>query len=545
MPKLNKETGKFTRIKIPIEMKKQIIEKRENGVSVIKLAREYNRTTSTICSILKDKEKLKALTVSKGVSRRSEKRSQVIDDVERLLLIWINEKQQQGGNITQCSICEKAKRIFNDIVEDLPSSSTSTEVFKASNGWFERFKKRTGIYNVIRHGEGAGGSNVKAANDFVKIFNDLVHTGGYLPQQIFSCNETGLFWKKISNIACLTAEQKHPQHPKSMKDRLTLLLCANASGDLKIKPLLVDQSDNSKPFKSNKVQNLPLNVMWRSRKKALITRDTFVDWIRHTFCPSVKTYLLENNLPLHALLVMDNAPCHPQNLQDLLPEEFKFIRVQFLPCTATPLLQPIDHQVKSNFKKLYMKELFQHCFDATEGTSLSLEEFWKHHFHVVTCIKIIGKAWNGVTARTLNAGWKKLWTDVECSESAHISTSREPTVDELVSLASCLGLDIENKDIEDLLAEHLEDPSTEELKELQKAEGQEIASEVVEKRSPPSTEDILQVLQAWDTVSSYVIQHHPDEAVALQLNDAYEANAISHFRCILQQRQNLFTNPKS
>lgn len=140
---------KFKRMKIPIEIKKQIIEKREKGVSVIDIAREYNRNTSTICSILKDKEKLKAATVSKGVSRRSDKRSNLIDDVERLLLVWINEKRLQGESISQPIVCEKAKRIFNDLVAGLPSASSGkTEAFKASNGWFERFKQRTGIHKV-------------------------------------------------------------------------------------------------------------------------------------------------------------------------------------------------------------------------------------------------------------------------------------------------------------------------------------------------------------------------------------------------------------
>jgi hypothetical protein len=40
-----------------------------------------------------------------------------------------------------------------------------------------------------------------------------------------------------------TAEEKELLDHKPMKDRLTLLFCANASGDLKIKPLLVYHSE--------------------------------------------------------------------------------------------------------------------------------------------------------------------------------------------------------------------------------------------------------------------------------------------------------------
>ncbi|XP_053262554.1 tigger transposable element-derived protein 1-like [Podarcis raffonei] len=106
-----------------------------------------------------------------------------------------------------------------------------------------------------------------------------------------------------------------------MKDRLTLLFCANASGDLKIKPLLVYHSENPRAFKKHKVDKEQLSVMWRSNSKAWVTRVLFVDWVNLAFGPAVKQYLLDNNLPLKALLLMDNAPAHPKGLEvDLLEE---------------------------------------------------------------------------------------------------------------------------------------------------------------------------------------------------------------------------------
>jgi len=60
--------------------------------------------------------------------------------------------------------------------------------------------------------------------------------------------------------------------------------------------------------------------MWRSHHKAWVTRQLFTEWFIEVFAPSAKEYLEEKNLPLKALLVMDNALAHPQGLEDLSAE---------------------------------------------------------------------------------------------------------------------------------------------------------------------------------------------------------------------------------
>ncbi|GIY54167.1 tigger transposable element-derived protein 1 [Caerostris darwini] len=134
--------------------------------------------------------------------------------MEKLLMVWVTEKQLQGDTLTQTIICEKARAIYGDLLKQTPQTSideASEESFKASRGWFENFKR------------GA-------------VFTPLSD------MQVFNCDETGLFWKKMPNRTYITAEEKMMPGHKPMKDRLTLALCANASGDCKIKPLLVYHS---------------------------------------------------------------------------------------------------------------------------------------------------------------------------------------------------------------------------------------------------------------------------------------------------------------
>ena len=83
-------TGKEKRkvVKTTIELKNEITVKFENSVRVSNLAAQYNMATSTISTFQKNKEVIKAADVAKGVTIvHSKQRSQIMDEVEKLLLI--------------------------------------------------------------------------------------------------------------------------------------------------------------------------------------------------------------------------------------------------------------------------------------------------------------------------------------------------------------------------------------------------------------------------------------------------------------------------
>ncbi|XP_043562356.1 tigger transposable element-derived protein 1-like [Chiloscyllium plagiosum] len=298
-----------------------------NKKRVSDLAAMFEMPKSTMCTILKNKEVIKAAGVAKGVTTLTSKTLKFIEEVEKLLFVWINEKQLVGDPISEGIICEKARLLYADLKKDVPGSSADSDEFKASTGWLENFKKRTGIHSVVMHREAAS-LNVDAAANFVKKCSEFVNT---VAQQVFNCDETGLFWKKMPRKTYITKEEKSLPGQKPMKDRLTLLLCGNASGDCKIKPLIVYHSENPRVFKKKNVMKSKLNVMWRANMKAWVTRQFFTEWIHEEFVPSVNAYLEEKNLPLKVLLVMDNVSAHPLGLEEDLVGEHSFIKVKFLP----------------------------------------------------------------------------------------------------------------------------------------------------------------------------------------------------------------------
>ncbi|XP_066969127.1 tigger transposable element-derived protein 1-like [Macrobrachium rosenbergii] len=181
--------------------------------------------------------------------------------------------------------------------------------------------------------------------------------------------------------------------------------------------------------------------------------------------PTIKNYLTTNNLPQKALLVLDNAPAHPPTLTDNTYKELKFIEVLFLPPNTTSILQPMDQQVVSCFKKFFPNHLFKLCFEVMEATNFTLRKFWKDHYNIVTCLKIM--AWQGVTRRTLNSAWKKLWPEVVCERDFEGFEPEELVVENIVPLRKSKGLEVDEENIDDLVEEHNEELSPEELKELQ------------------------------------------------------------------------------
>ncbi|GBM58246.1 Tigger transposable element-derived protein 1 [Araneus ventricosus] len=188
-----KVSGKVSAQKkmMSVELKREIIKKNQQGVRVADLARQYGRSTSTICTVLKQKESIKGITPAKGVTIISKLRSSLH---EKMLMVWVAEKQLKGDTLTQGIICKKARAIYGDLLNQTPLTSTdevSEDSFKASRGWFDNFRKRTGIHSVVRHGEAAS-SDVKAAEDYLKTFSELIEANGYIPQQVFNCDETGL-----------------------------------------------------------------------------------------------------------------------------------------------------------------------------------------------------------------------------------------------------------------------------------------------------------------------------------------------------------------
>ena len=68
--------------------------------------------------------------------------------------------------------------------------------------------------------------------------NKIISEDGYPKLELSSVEKRVFYWKKMPPRTCIASKEKSVPGFKDSKDRLTLLLGANAAGDLKLKPSL-------------------------------------------------------------------------------------------------------------------------------------------------------------------------------------------------------------------------------------------------------------------------------------------------------------------
>ncbi|GFS78452.1 tigger transposable element-derived protein 1 [Trichonephila clavipes] len=170
-------------------------------------------------------------------------RDVLLERTERAIVIWIEEHVQRRIPVSGYLIQEKALQFYKSMKQSEPSTSTSQagKEFSASKRWLTRFLKRNALHNIKITGESAT-ADEGAAKIFPEELAKIIEDGDYSADQVFNADETGLYWKKMPNRTYIAKEEKTASGHKASKDRVTLLLCSNASGDRMLKPLLINKS---------------------------------------------------------------------------------------------------------------------------------------------------------------------------------------------------------------------------------------------------------------------------------------------------------------
>ena len=159
----------------------------------------------------------------------------------------------------------------------------------------------------------------------------------------------------------------------------------NAAGE-KEKPVVIWKSANPRCFRGFDKCLLP--VKYYDQQKAWMTGEI------------LDSYLTAFNSKMKAerrciLLFLDNAGCHPANLQD----KYSNIKIVFLPANTTSRLQPLDLGIIANFKTHYRRLLLQYVIAKIDNASNATEV--TSSINVLVAIRWVALAWKEVNESTI------------------------------------------------------------------------------------------------------------------------------------------------
>ena len=149
----------------------------------------------------------------------------------------------------------------------------------------------------------------------------------------------------------IAREQKAMPGFKISKDRLNLLLVSDATGDCKLKPMLIYPVENPRDLKNNSKPTLPVLSQWNN--KSWTTAHLFTIRFTKYFKPTVGICLEKKDSFQN---ITDHRRCtwSTKSFED----DVQQINIVFLLANTTIILQHMDKGVISTFTSYYLKNIF-------------------------------------------------------------------------------------------------------------------------------------------------------------------------------------------
>lgn len=454
---------------ISFAVKLDIIKRYEKGDQKTKIARDLGLAMSTVTTILKKKDKIKEYVnkafiinqPSSSIRARiiSKQRSQINEEMERILIDWIKEQNYNQITLTATDIQKKAKSIYDELKVQKPDDTT----FIASNGWYHRFKRRFAIalnakeqeinnIEIINHNNTNTNDNTDEiglnSSSSLNSLNleSIITEGKYLPQQIFTVNLTTLLWfKEPDNTNSLGIKQEVSDFNEDQNERLTLLFGGNSTGDLKLKPLMIYHTENPLQLKGINKETLP--VVWASNSNNCeMTVEIFERWFYHNFVSEITLYCLRMNIPFKILLLLNRSSKYPKYLSDYHSN----IKVIYIPSDSyTFFQQPLNEYVINIFKILYLQNIY---------TQRISHENFSNLYNIYEAIKNINRAWEDIDSKNIKSAWKEICPQIFNEDNENDNNQSDEIIanhiKSVINMAAKLNIELHITDIQ----KWLEDP---------------------------------------------------------------------------------------
>ncbi|CAB5359608.1 unnamed protein product [Rhizophagus irregularis] len=171
---------------LTFNQKKELCEKhRDQNLSGVQLAKEYEISDSAVSNILKKSEYWLSIDSTLRNANRFCEKTCNYPQIEEALSIWIDQQISRDLTLSGPIIQEKAKEfaiLFN------------IDNFLASGGWLSNFKRRNNLHTFKIRGE-ARSAPVSEIPQMRAELQAILQE--YELRDIWNCDETALFWRLL------------------------------------------------------------------------------------------------------------------------------------------------------------------------------------------------------------------------------------------------------------------------------------------------------------------------------------------------------------
>lgn len=271
---------------LTFEKKLEIIAKLKKGSTAVALSTEFGVPRTTINDLKKNADKIEEFASQmESMDGRSKKRKTMKkaanEALDTALYLWFVQKRSEGVPLSGPIVAEKALQ-FN-------AKLNGDASFKASVGWLDNFKSRHGVRELNIEGEKMSAASVDTVNAFKEKFGRMINEMGLTRDQVYNADETGLNYKALPTKTLAALSEKYAPGFKMQKQRITAMVCANASGNHRLPLLLIGTAKKPRCFKGMNMNALP--VQYYAQKSAWMDQKIFTEWfkevsvhIRHKIC---------------------------------------------------------------------------------------------------------------------------------------------------------------------------------------------------------------------------------------------------------------------
>ena len=365
--------------------------------------------------------------------------------------------------------------------------------FQASNGWLQKFCTRHMIKMSALHGESAD-----VSDDVVDIWKKKLPSvcNGYADRDIYNMDETAIFYRLLPNRSYIQKGET-PSGTKIIKDRYTVVVCANLAGD-KEKLWIIGKAKQPRSFPRKKAHLSQFNchVEYRANKKGWQTTEFYLEFLRKF---NNKMAVQRRNV----LLFLDNCPSHPA-------VEMSKVKLVFLPKNTTSKTQPLDQGVIRSLKGQYQKRVRNEARTMIKEVS-DFNEFAKR-INIFEAIINTKLAWDMVAPKTVTKCF------VKCGITQDIGLGIAP----LESDNSDIIVESDDEDTDPLLdlplSQYLKLSDEMEAKEPSRAPDTHAHQEGEEEDHDMGPVEIISEEQVWQHLKELsCITYTMDDEIALQL----------------------------